>query len=84
MENRVNSSVCTDILKSHLLPRVYLCEIVQQHIGLAQKNFYMVLENGDEIIENLPTNSSVLNIIEIGGLFQNVELQSDNPNFLRT
>ena len=67
VENRVNSSVYTNILASNLLPHMYLGEVLQQDNAPAHKSTETstwFLENGVDVFENWPPNSSDLNIIE--------------------
>ena len=67
VENRVNSSVYTNISASHWLPHVYLGEIVQQDNAPVYKpaeTCTWFLENGVDVLENWPPNMPDLNIIE--------------------
>ena len=63
VENRVNSSVYTSILAYHLLPHMYLGEVLQQAHKSAE-TCTSFLENGVDVLENWPLNSPDLNIIE--------------------
>ena len=67
VENRVNSSVYTNILASHFLPLIYLGEVLQQDNAPAHKSAdtsTWFLENSVDVLENWPPNSPDLNIIE--------------------
>ena len=67
VENRVNSSVYTNILVSRLFLHMYLGELLQQdntppHKSAETSTWF--LENGVDVLENWPPNSPDLNIIE--------------------
>ena len=67
IEKRITCKSLHNILASHLLPHMYLGEVLQQDNAPAHKSAETstwFLENGVDVLENWPPNSPDLNIIE--------------------